>query len=438
MKQRLINTAKNILLVFLTLLMAALTVLIWVRSLSWEDIPVESSFGQLYIRMAYGSASVFGLRTEDVPAAYPTEIAVRVNGKMFGAQNDTSGVDALHEQFQNQISAALTDSVHDFRAGDEVLFLNALEQDCIFLRYEHALPLNLIFLWLGDGGNDIPAIPTRSLLISSSGQVWIRDEDNVLYVYDSGVDSKDWSNQLGESIFHTCHFVGDTDSVNGVVPETLIFDDQKQSYSVIEMSEPTYLDSNSTDNLQIVLEAFEYNTSVGNYMDDSTRVFVNNNSTLRIAANGDILFHATSLKGGMEAYQESEITEDDELPLRVNTAKAILEQIQRSYSTEADFFLRSVSRDADGERVQLYFQYLCNGVPIVGENGVFAVVEFVGNTLVSAEIQARTFATAGQMRFLIPVEQLIAMADSSDENIMLGYFFEDGRLYPYRYFERVV
>ena len=129
MKQRLINTTKNILLVLLTLLMAVLTVLIWVRSLSWEDIPVESGFGQFYIRLAYGSASVFGLRTEDVPAAYPTEIAVRVNGQMFGAQNDTSGVDALHEQFQDQISAALTDSVQELQEGEEAEYIQALEQD---------------------------------------------------------------------------------------------------------------------------------------------------------------------------------------------------------------------------------------------------------------------------------------------------------------------
>lgn len=438
MKQRLINTTKNIILVLLTLLMAVLTVLIWVRSLSWEDIPVESGFGQFYIRMAYGSASVFGLRTEDVPAAYPTEIAVRVSGQMFGAQNDTTGVDALLEQFQDPISAALNDSVRDLKPGGEADYVQALEQDCIFIRYEHALPLELIFLWLGDGGTQIPAVSARSLLVSSSGQIWIRDEGNALFVYDSAVDSKGWSDRLGESIFGTCRFAGNESSSDGVAPDTLIFDDHRQAYPVVEMAEPAYLDSNGVDNLQVVLEAFAYNTSVGNYMDDMKRVFVNNNSTLRIGTKGDILFHATSMKGGMEAYQEGEITENDELPLRVNTAKAILEQIQRSYSTEADFFLRSVSRDAVSGRVQLHFQYQCNGVPVTGEVGRFAVIEFVENALVSAEIHARTFASTEQTRFLIPSEQLMAMADSSDESILLGYFFQEGLLYPHRYFERVV
>ena len=438
MKKNLMNTSKNVLLVLLTLLMALLTVLIWVRSLTWDDIPVESGLGQFYLRMAYGSASVFGLRTEDVPAAYPTEISVCIDGVMLGAQNDASGVDALYEQFEEQIRAALNDSVSELAPGDAADHLSALQKDSIYFKYEHALPLKLIFLWLSDNIPDIPDIAVKSVLISSDGSVWIRNDKNELFVYKTDINAGKWSDQLGDSIFQSCRFAIEESKQTSLVPETLLFNDRKQSFSVIEMAEPNYLDSNGVDNLQVVLEAFEYNTSVGNYMDNTTRVFVNNNSTLRIGSDGQILFHATSLEGGIEAYQQNEVTEKDELPLRVNTAKAMLEQIQRSYTSEADFFLHSVHQDPASERVQLQFQYLCGGIPVVGEEGAFAVVEFIGNTLVSAEIHARTYASVEQLRYLIPAEQFAAMAAPGDSNMLIGYFPEENYLYPHRYFESAV
>ena len=437
MNRKMMNIGKNVLLVLLSLIMALLTVLIWVRSLSWEDIPVESGIGQLYLRMAYGSASVFGLRTEDAPAAYPMEIAVRTDGKMYGAQNDTSGVDALQEQFQEQIHAALNISVQDLRPAEESEYREILKGDCIYFRYEHALPLDLLFLWNGDSSVHVSDVSAKSVLISSDDSVWIRDEKNDLYVYETEIDSKDWKDQLGDSIFQPCAFLQNK-FANNLMPETLIFENRRQEYAVVEMSEPDYLDSSGTHNLQIVLEAFEYNTSVGNYMDNSTRVFVNNNSTLRIGPNGKILFHATSMEGGMVAYQESEVTDDGEMPLRISTAKAVLEQIQKSYVTESEFFLQSVFRDPATERIQLRFRYSCNGIPIVGDSGAYAVVEFLENTMVSAEIHARSFASLEEKQFLIPSEQFIAMADSSDVNLLLGYFGDNNVFYPRRYFESVV
>lgn len=436
MKQRFINIGKNILLVFLTLLMALLTVLIWVNSLSWEDIPVESGLGQLYIRMAYGSASVFGLRTEDVPAVYPIEIAVRADSHMLGAQNDTSSVDALHEQFQEQINLALNDKVSNLRLGEPSAYLEALRQDCIFFRYPNAIPLDLVFLWHSNTHINFTEIAAKSVLISENDEVWIRTENDELYFYKTDIDTKNWSEQLGDSIFQPCMFL--LDEEKSLFPETLVFENRTQVYPCLEMSEPNYLDSNGVDSLQIVLEAFEYNTSVGNYMDDSTRVFVNNNSTLRISPNGEILFHATSLEGGMEAYQESEVTEEGEMSLRVSAAKAMLEQVQKSYTTEGDFFLCSVLEDAVTKRVQLRFQYMCNGLPVVGEQGDCASVEFYENTMVSAKIHARTFTESVQLRHLIPTEQFIEMASEKDINVMIGYFWQDQMLYPCRYFESAV
>ena len=438
MKQKCINIAKNVLLVVLTLLMALLTVSIWVRSLSWEDIPVESSIGQLYIRMVYGSASVFGLRTESLPAAYPIEMAVCVDGRMVGVQYDTSGVDALHEKMQESITASLNHKDLEPSIGTDTAFLEALEQDCIYLKYANALPIDLVFLWLGGASTDLGEIQVRSILISANDEIWIRDQEDLLYCSNTDVDPKNWSEILADSIFEPCHFSTQDGLKNDLLPETLIFENRAQGYPVVETAVPNFLDSCGEDNLQIVLEAFGYNTSVGNYMDDTTRVFVNNNSTLRISDSGNILFHASSIEGGMEAYQENEITEEGKMSLRVSTAQAVLEQIQKSYTTEGGFFLQSVQEDLANDRVRLQFRYMCNSMPVMGEDGIYATVEFMKNAMVSADISARIFTNTEQMQYLIPSKQFAAMAADENTDSLIGYFAEEHGLVPYRYFERTV
>lgn len=436
MKLRIINIVKNLLLVFLTLLMAALMVVIWFRTLSWEDIPVDSRFGQFYMRMAYGSASTFALRTEETPAAYPIEIAVRCGGRMVGAQNDESSVDALYEQYQEIIQGALSAAHGAVDTGDEDAFLKALAGDCIFFRYHDALPANLTFQWL-TGTQDAPRDALVSaFLIAADGTIWMRDGENGLLRFQADVDAEDWGRRLEDTIFQDCAFLGSRAAQSGLLPETLIFETRRQAFSAMETATPAYLENNGVDSLQTVLEAFEYNAAVGNYMDGETRIFVNNNSTLRVAADGRIAFRAASLAGGIEAYREGEVTEEGELSLLVGVAQSVVGQIQKSYTTDASVYLCAVHHDAATDRFLLQFRYLCNGVPVMGEIGRCATVEFVQNTLISAEISARTFLASEQLNYLVPCAQMLEMAGAEDVRISIGYFEKDGVLYPQRYFEQ--
>lgn len=436
MKLRIINLVKNLLLVLLTLLMAALMVVIWFRTLSWEDIPVDSRFGQFYMRMAYGSASTFALRTEQTPAAYPIEIAVRCGRRMVGAQNDESGVDALYEQYQEVIREALSAAHGAAEAGDEDAFLKALAGDCIFFRYHSALPVNLLFQWLA-GTQDAPRDASVSaFLIAEDGTVWMRDSENGLLCFSADVDAAGWGKRLEDTIFQDCAFLGSRAAQSGLLPETLIFETRRQAFSAMETGTPAYLENNGVDSLQTVLEAFEYNAAVGNYMDGETRIFVNNNSTLRVGADGKIAFRATSMTGGIEAYREGEATEEGELSLRVGVAQSVIEQIQKSYTTDASVYLCAVHQDEATGRFRMQFRYLCNGVPVMGEIGRCATVEFLQNTLVSAEISARTFLASEELHYLVPCAQVLEMAGAEDVRVPIGYFEEDGVLRPRRYFEQ--
>ena len=435
MKQTTINMIRNILLVVLTLLMAVLTVLIWFRSLSWEDIPVDSRIGQFYMRVAYGSASVFALRTEEMPAAYPIEMTVRAGGRMVGVQYDEAGVDALFEQFREDIEQALSAKTTVLEKGDETAFREALLGDCIYFRYPHALPAELLLQWLGGEQQDTLNTSVSAFLISAEGKVWIRSGEGELQSFTAPVDASKWNEKIGESVFQTCAFV---QQEQNLLPESLIFDTRRQAYSAVDASAPAYLENNGMDSLQIVLEAFSYSTSVGNYQDGDTRIFVNNNSTLRVGADGTIEFHATSMEGGIDAYRENEVSPEGEQLLRVAAAQSVLEQIQKSYTTEGTFYLHSIHQDASSDRCRLQFRYLCNGIPVMGDAGQFAAFEFIENTMVAAEISTRTFSVNDQLYYLVPCRQLIKMAEAGDQRISVGYFGENGVLRPERYFESAV
>ena len=124
-KRELKNLAKNLALLFLTLLLVLLTALGWVHDLSLTDIPTESWLGRWYISLSYGEAGGFELRSGEIPAALPAEFAVRTADEMRGAQYNEIAVRSFLATYGTQISAALS-SITELRQGTEQAYQKAL------------------------------------------------------------------------------------------------------------------------------------------------------------------------------------------------------------------------------------------------------------------------------------------------------------------------
>lgn len=434
--QKLKNRLKNSVLAGLTALLVVLTALGWVGDLSLADLPADSWLGRLYISLSYGDAGGFELRLGEIPAALPTECAVRgEQGEMTGAQYSESAVRAFVSAYGQSLGTALS-TAGTLRKGAEDDFRLALQEPGIFLRYDSALPLSLVTHWLGGNPPDHADFdPTiQALFVGTDAKLWVRTADGGLYRTELG--SAPDTTPRTELSGTACTFAVQTmPDRSAVLPETLLFS-QTLELPVVSSTAPDFGTESPGTSLALLLEAFGYDPYVRNYPDESTgrRVFVATQSTLRVGSDGSVLFRANTEEGGLEAYLENEVDSQTPLLYQVDYARSLLETVFQSFSSGATFFFDRSQTDESSQNTQLIFRYLVNGVPVEGEAGIAAVLEYQENILMAAELHLCTFETAGTVRTLMPSSVAAAAAMGEPHSLAVGYFAEGTGFVPSRYY----
>lgn len=434
--QKLKNRFKNGVLAGLTILLVMLTALGWVGDMSLADLPADSWLGRLYISLSYGEAGGFELRLGEIAAALPAECAVHgEQGEMTGAQYSESAVRAFLGAYGQSLGTALA-TAGELRQGAEADFRLALKEPGIFLRYDSALPLSLITHWLGGNPPDRSGVDpaVQALFVGTDAKLWVRAADGTLYRTELGVapDTTPRTELSGTA----CTFAAQTmPDQSAVLPETLLFS-QTLELPVIASTAPSFGTEDTTASLALLLEAFQYDPYVRNYPDESTgrRVFVATQSTLRVGSDGSVLFRANTEEGGLEAYLENEVDSQTPLLYQVDYARSLLETVFQSFSPGATCFFDRSETDDSSQTTQLIFRYLVNGVPVEGEAGIAAVLEYQENILMAAELHLRTFETAGTVRTLMPSTVAAAAATGEPHSLAVGYFAEGTGFVPIRYY----
>lgn len=427
-KSELKNIAKNLALLFLTILLVLLTALGWVHDLSLTDIPTESKLGRWYISLNYGDAGGFELRSGEIPAALPAEFAVRTAEEMRGAQYNEIAVRSFLAAYGPQLGTALS-SVTRLYPAPEKAYREALQKPGFYLRYDSRLPLSLIANWAGGNytGDSDPLV--QSILFGEDGQLWIRTDSYMLYrTKVKPIEGVLSANDLAGTL---CTFAAEH-TYPHVLPETLLFPQTLELHRLI--SQPPQFDAESQSNLQILLQAFGYEPYMRNYEDAATgkRVFVGNQSTLRVGSDGEVVFRANTVEGGLEAYLQTELGKEQPLPYQIDYARSLLENIFQSFSADATFFCDSYL--IDDENIQILFRYVVNGVPVQGREGILAVIKYQSNTLVSAKLNLRSFQQLNEKQMLMATAPALAAATGAPCGLAVGYFSSEAGLVPSRYY----
>lgn len=427
-KSELKNMAKNLALLFLTLLLVLLTAIGWVNDLSLTDIPAESWLGRWYIDLNYGDMGGFELRSGEIPAALPAEFAVRTEEEMRGAQYNEIAVRSFLATYGQRLGAALS-SVTRLEWADEKAYEKALLAPGLYLRYDSRLPLSLITNWIGGSylGEDDPIV--RSIWFGQDGLLWLRTDTNALYRAKlKPIEGSLSANDLAGTV---CTFAAEH-AYPHILPETLLFPQTLELHRLT--SKPPQFDAESQASLQILLQAFGYAPYMRNYEDAGTgkRVFVGNQSTMRIGSDGEVVFRANAVEGGLEAYLQTELGKEQPLPYQIDYARSLLENIFQAFSADATFFCDSYLTEE--KNTQILFRYAVNGVPIEGQEGILAVIEYQANTLVYAKLNLRSFEQSREGQMLMPTAPAAAAAAGTPCGLAVGYFASENGLTPSRYY----
>ena len=424
------NTAKNISLVTLVLLLAVLCAANWLIGMNIAQMPADNLLRRVYDQL-FGGAVGYELRSSGVAAAEPSQLALTVDGQLYGVQYNLTDVEAGLAAVQSVWSQALSGGALE-EAGEEELEAALLSGDCALLRYHGSIPLSVIAGWMGGSWENGGSLGAETLVYSAdAGRLFVHASDGSLYAA---------SAQAGENTLAAaqesfrgllCAFAGGD---YAVYPETLLFDSERLSLPLLEEGAVDLFGTQGSAGLEGLLQAFGFTAYTDFYTEQNgeIRVFVDNSSTLRVGAGGLLQYASAGGDSSVRAYEEGEVRGQSALEAQLDCARLILDEALRAGETDTHAALYAVQQD--GEETTLVFMHLYGGVPVLGDSD-FATFRFADNgTLTSATIRLQRFVASETRRTVLPARQAAASAMAEERSMMVAYRAEDGTYIPARFY----
>lgn len=405
MKQKsLKNTLRNIALVVLTMLMGIMTLLSGFLGIGSEE------FLHTFRRSLGHAAAGYEVRSGDSPAAYPSSVAMTgADGQLYGAAYNERAVAQLFGVTRELPGGALG-AAGSFEALDEDGLRALLAGDTLCYSYNGELPAQALAAWLeGRTGSDWNI---SMLLLTRDGQLVLRTREQGLVCAETAVDRNGWDRAAAALSAGACGYAGTSEKAvfRSLAAETLLFGDGEISAELLTSEPPAFGDPNAADSLQTLLGAFGYSVYVRSYQERDAQVYVDNDSTMRVSADGTVRYTAARRETEGQLFS---------MTAAVEQARQILEQAQYSIGAGTQAELLSAQPRADGGQT-LLFGLVFEGIPIVtGEP--YAQFEFVDGQLVRAVIRLRRYMALEERQYVLPAAQAAAASPRAGQRLGIAY-----------------
>ena len=424
------NTAKNVSLIVLVMLLLTLCAANWLTGLNVAQMPADSLLRRAHDHL-FGGAVGYELRSSGVAAAEPVQLALTVDGQLYGVQYNVTEIDAAVAAMRDLWAQVLTGSELVPAAPEE---LNAALRagDCAELRYHGAIPLGAIAGWMGGVWEDGSETYVETLLYAAGTErLFVRTADGALYAAPAKADKSVLESAQDAFRGLPCKFSGEA---YVVYPETLLFESEALSLPLLGTQPLNLFSTRSGTGLEELLQAFGFTAYADFYAEqnDQVRVFVDNVSTLRVGAAGLLQYASSAENTTVRAFEEGEVSGQSALDAQMDCARLILDAALRVGETNTHASLYAAVQE-EGQTT-LVFSQMYGGVPVLGEND-FATFTFEGGALVSATVRLQRFAAQDTSRIVLPARQAAAGAMGEACGLMVAYRArEDGAYVPARFY----
>lgn len=432
-KLQLKNTIKNIFLLVLFLAMIVLTCLTWLTDLDLDGNGADSLIARAYQRVIFSTGG-FELRSSDTPAADPYCIAVTSDNGLMGAQYNEASINVLYGVLKDSMGSALA-LCNDFIEISEQSFEDALQGEVLYFGYESYLPVHLLASWLGSGSDHEIDLQTDFLLLTGAGEVLIHDASDRYYASRTPAKPRQWKEAIQDIAAAKCSFaVSLKGSLSSLRSDMLIFDNDYVRADDLQERLPNFQEGNAGGIINL-LQAFQYDPYVSSFPEDNKQVYVETYSTLRVTNDGQVIFRASTMEGGLQVYTGSEAKPKETLQLKVDFARSLLESVQASYGDNSKATLFSIASGQDNTQTLIFIQTV-NGIPIIRDKDrLFARFEFQDNLLVDAKLNLCSYEPTGKLTFVLPARQAAAAIPAGSDHLSIAYLLQDnGILKAFRCF----
>lgn len=423
------NTAKNISLIVLVVMLGVLCAANWLAGMNIAQMPADNLLRRAYDHL-FGGAVGYELRSSGVSAAEPAQLALTVDGQLYGVQYNMTDIDAGLAAVRPVWTQALSDGTLSESSEQELL--SALSAgDCAVLRYHGAIPLSVVAGWMGGSWKDDGERTVETLVYAAGAErLFARTAGGALYSAPARVDSSTMASAQQAFRGLPCKFSGDA---YAVYPETLLFESETLTLPLLGESAIDLFAAQSGAGLEGLLAAFGFTAYTDFYSEtnEQARVFVDNASTLRVNASGLLQYASAGTDSTVHAYEAGEVSDQSALDAQLDCARQILDEALRAGETNTHASLYAVQQS--GEQTTLVFMQLYGGVPILGESD-FATFRFTDGALSSASIRLQRFTPQEARRTVLPARQAAAGASGTERSMMVAYREQEDGYVPARFY----
>lgn len=404
MKERLIESLKNIAIVLLSCTLLLL-ILFVIPTSSIEDRPWLAELLQPVAPLLGLSEAELTQVAQAEPvrdAARPIAISIMTNGGRHTAMWDRNALDLTFERFAPHLGSAL-DLTGQFAYASAEQVRSALSDHSVYLRYAAPLPAGLIASWLG-ASLEAAVGDVDTCILSAAGdtvQLYLLGP-TASYCADTGIEPEELRALLqtftpdGSAFaFETDYDLSPLDLLPGNAP----------AVPAITASDPC--DSRYIDALATTMGFNPYGES--RYTDDRGNVrFSETGASLEIAAGGKITYRGESRRFTADSDQPEALVE---------TARQLTDLIFADVPGEGRLYLTSFCQDA--QTTVCRFNYVLAGIPLsMAEDAVS--ITFTENTVTEAVVQVYSFTGSGKTVYPLPIPQAAAMLPKGG-TLEMGY-----------------
>ena len=411
MSEKIKKITKNTVIVILLLSSAFLTWLNWFSDPPKTAGDSTSAFSRFVSSLAGRNASVqsvasYNAYTEYASttcALYPSCAVVRSDDSLylFTRQAELEG---MFERVRLSLSTAL-DTARDSRILTSSQWRDCLCGKTVFLEFAGDMPLYYLASSLGAAQNDEMDFSISCLALDCRTEpvrLAVKTTDGEVYCYDTDLRNPDI-----ESIFSGMEpsdvtFACENESIGSLVPaETLI---TKKSIEAPRLSVSAavtdFTGSGTEHTIDSILASFGFNTySANSYIEsDTTRVYVEEMSTLRISPAGILVYD----KGSQEETKQMSAMSMSVRTQNINRSAQIVEKAISPLLGEASSYILRQYYDKTSGNYVVVFSTQYAGMKIDLPAGYLARFEYRGTELVNAYVNLLTFSLTEEYDVLMP------------------------------------
>lgn len=372
------------------------------------------SIGEVRERLSDKGAQADTVFTTEIDMSAPMRMAYTTREGRTGFQY-SGEVYRRYEAVSTTVSEALGSAV-GFENVDEQQWRDALGKPGLYLDYGGDIPATMLASWLGiDVPVDVQSICVRRIILTEENdavKLYIMTGENEFILSTTAVRFASISGSFASLEANGAFFAFEDDSYFQLSPYTMILN---QEYSVRKAH------SNVEAVQDALFDALDFNPDTATLYSegDGTVVYVENESTVRISAEGNLSFKTFAQNDGVRIYpEETDVSAAAMAAVAIGERMGLVTNSTRPYVTRVDEGSNAVTVEfgCTVEGIPVYYDESAEFMSITVTDGV---ITYFGVTMLTLTLQEET-------EYLMPERIAQAAADSNGGEMVMAYL-SDGR-----------